>query len=53
MLALLETARGPVQMVLFLDRPGRPYQAAYEMRLIDGVWHINGVYRQPVPSIGS
>ncbi len=53
MLALAETAGGPVQIVLFQDREGRFFEAAYEMQLIDGVWRINGVYLRALPGIGS
>ena len=53
MLALAETAAGPVQTVLFQDREGRLYEAAYEMQLIDGVWRINGVRLRALPGVGS
>ena len=53
MLALAETAAGPVQTVLFQDRDGRFFEAAYEMQLIDGVWRINGVYLRALPGVGS
>ena len=53
MLALAETAVGPVQTVLFQDRDGRLFEAAYEMQLIDGVWRINGVYLRALPGVGS
>ena len=53
MLDLRQTAMGPVQMVLFQDAQGRFYEAAYEMRLIDGVWRINGVYLRQSPALGS
>ncbi len=53
MLALAETAAGPVQKVLFQDREGRFFEAAYEMQLIDGVWRINGVYLRALPGVGS
>ncbi|MFQ5564865.1 MAG: DUF4864 domain-containing protein [Paracoccaceae bacterium] len=53
MLVLAETAAGPVQTVLFQDRQGRLFEAAYEMQLIDGVWRINGVTLRALPGIGS
>ncbi len=53
MLALAETDIGPVQTVLFQDRNGRLFEAAYEMRLIDGAWRINGVYLRALPGVGS
>ncbi len=53
MLALAETAAGPVQTVLFQDREGRFFEAAYQMQLIDGVWRINGVYLRALPGVGS
>ncbi len=53
MLALAETAAGPVQTVLFQDREGRFFEAAYQMQLIDGVWRINGVYLHALPGVGS
>jgi hypothetical protein len=53
MLALTETDIGPVQTVLFQDRNDRLFEAAYEMRLIDGVWRINGVYLRALPGVGS
>ena len=52
MLALAETDIGPVQRVLFQDRNGRLFEAAYEMRLIDGVWRINGVYLRALLAAG-
>ena len=52
MLALAETAAGLAQTVLFQDREGRLYEAAYEMQLIDGVWRINGVSLRALPGIG-
>ena len=53
MLALAETATGPVQTVLFQDRGGRFFEAAYQMQLIDGVWRINGVTLRALPGVGS
>ena len=53
MLDLRQTEMGPVQMVLFQDAQGRFYEAAYEMRLIDGVWRIDGVYLRQSPGVGS
>jgi len=53
MLDLVETAEGPVQVVLFQDRQGRFHEAAYEMRLIGGVWRIDGVWLRPSPGVGS
>jgi len=53
MLDLVETARGPVQKVLFQDRQGRFYEAAYEMVQVDGVWRIDGVYLRPVAGAGA
>ncbi len=53
MLALAQTSAGPVQTVLFQDREGRLFEAAYEMQLIDGVWRINGVTLRALPGLGS
>jgi hypothetical protein len=53
MLDLVETARGPVQKVMFQDRQGRFYEAAYEMVLVDGVWRIDGVYLRPAAGVGA
>jgi hypothetical protein len=53
MLDLVETARGPVQKVMFQDRQGRFYEAAYEMVLVDGVWRIDGVYLRPAAGVGT
>lgn len=53
MLDLTETAGGPVQKVLVEDQAGRLYEAAYEMRLIDGRWRINGVYLRTLPAVGA
>jgi hypothetical protein len=53
MLALIDTAAGPVQKVLMQDRAGRFFEAAYEMQLVDGVWRINGVYLRALPGVGS
>lgn len=53
MQALVDTAAGPVQKVLMQDGAGRLYEVAYEMRLIDGIWRINGVYLRKLPDLGS
>ena len=53
MLALLETATGRIQLVLFEDRAGRFFEAVYDMRRIDGVWRINGVYLRAPRAAGS
>jgi len=53
MLALLETATGRIQIVLFEDREGRLFEAVYDMRQIDGVWRINGVYLRALLAAGS
>jgi hypothetical protein len=53
MLDLVQTARGPVQRVMFQDRQGRFYEAAYEMVLVDGVWRIDGVYLRPAAGVGA
>ena len=53
MLALIETATGRIQLVLFQDRKGRLFEAGYEMQLIDGVWRINGVSLRALPGVGS
>jgi hypothetical protein len=39
--------------VLFQDREGRLFEAAYGMQLIAGVWRINGVYLRALPGVGS
>lgn len=52
MLGLAQTPRGPVQKVLVEDRDGRLYEAAYEMREVDGAWRINGVYLRPLDGTG-
>jgi hypothetical protein len=53
MLALIETATGWIQIVLFEDREGRLFEAVYDMRQIDGVWRINGVYLRALLAAGS
>jgi len=53
MLALIETTTGQIQTVLFQDRDGRLFEAAYDMRRLDGVWRINGVYLRAWPGAGS
>jgi hypothetical protein len=53
MLDLVETARGAVQKVLFQDRQGRYFEAAYQMIQIDGVWRIDGVYLRPAAGVGA
>ena len=53
MLDLVETARGPVQTVLFQDRQGRYFEAAYEMVQVNGVWRIDGVYLRPAAGVGT
>ena len=52
MLALIETATGRIQLVLFEDRAGRFFEAVYDMRRIDGVWRINGVYLRALLAAG-
>ena len=53
MLALTATDAGPVQTVLFQDRNGSLFEAAYAMRLVDGVWRIDGVYLRALPGVNS
>ena len=53
MQALIKTATGRIQLVLFEDREGRLFEAVYDMREIDGVWRINGVYLRTLPAAGS
>jgi hypothetical protein len=53
MLALADTSGGPVQTVLFQDREGRLFEAAYQMQLIDGIWRINGVLLRTLPGVSS
>jgi hypothetical protein len=53
MLALIETATGRIQIVLFEDREGRLFEAVYDMQQIDGVWRINGVYLRALLAAGS
>ena len=53
MLALLETTTGRIQIVLFQDREGRLFEAVYDMRRIDRVWRINGVYLRALLAAGS
>lgn len=52
MLDLSETPAGPVQIVLFEDQAGRLHEAAYLMRLVDGVWRIAGVRLSSPPATG-
>ncbi len=52
MLGLAETPAGPVQIVLFEDRAGVLHEAAYLMRLVDGVWRIAGVRLSSPPAPG-
>ena len=52
MLALIETATGRIQIVLFENREGRLFEAVYDMRRIDGVWRINGVYLRALLAAG-
>lgn len=51
--ALVEDAGGLRQIVTFLDRSGRWHEAEYEMRLIDGLWRINGVRMRELPGLSS
>ena len=44
---------GFVQTVMFEDAAGRFWLADYEMRLIDGVWRINGVSLREMPQFGA
>lgn len=53
MLALTDISGGPLQRVLFQDREGRLFEAAYQMQLIGGVWRINGVLLRPLPGVSS
>ena len=53
MLGLIEAAPGRIQLVLFQDRAGRLFEAVYDMRRIDGVWRINGVYLRAPRAAGS
>lgn len=53
MLDLVETAEGPVQIVLFEDRAGRLHEAAYLMREVDGAWRIAGVRLSALPGVGA
>ena len=53
MLALIETASGQIQLVLFEDRVGRSFEALYDMRRIDEVWRINGVYLRALLAAGT
>lgn len=46
-------ADGFVQTVLFEDAQGRLFLADYEMRLVDGVWRINGVALRELPGMGA
>ncbi|MEM7268691.1 MAG: DUF4864 domain-containing protein [Pseudomonadota bacterium] len=47
---LVETPRGPMQTMFFVDQEGRAYVADYLMQQIDGVWRINGVQIRPAES---
>ncbi|MEM6932267.1 MAG: DUF4864 domain-containing protein, partial [Pseudomonadota bacterium] len=42
-----------VQIVMFEDKQGDLFEAAYEMQLIDGAWRINGVQLRRLPGISS
>ncbi|HUS54026.1 MAG TPA: DUF4864 domain-containing protein [Thermohalobaculum sp.] len=53
MLGLVDTSGGPVQNVMFQDRGGRLFEAAYQMQMVDGVWRINGVVLRAYPGVGS
>ena len=53
MLKLGQSDGRTVQYVLFEDQSGRLHEAAYEMKLIDGEWRINGVYLREVPGVGT
>lgn len=44
---------GFVQTVMFEDAQGRLFLADYEMRLVDGVWRINGVSLRELPGMGA
>ena len=45
MLGLANATGGPVQKIMFA--------AAYEMRLIGGIWRINGVFLRALPGASS
>jgi hypothetical protein len=53
MLGLANATGGPVQKVMFEDREGQLFEAAYEMQLIGGVWRINGVFLRALPGVSS
>ena len=50
---LVETAQGPVQVVLFEDLGGRFHEAGYLMQEVDGQWRINGVKLRRLPEVGA
>jgi len=52
MLALIETATGQIQLVLFEDRKGRLFEAVYDMKQFDGAWRIDGVYLRALLAAG-
>lgn len=52
-LKIVETASGPVQVVLFEDQSGRLHEAGYLMQQIDGIWRINGVKLRAVEGVGT
>ena len=47
---LIETPRGLLQTMIFVDQQGRLYIADYLMQEIDGQWRINGVQIRPAAS---
>ena len=49
---LVEIDFGPVQVVLFEDAAGGLHEAGYLMRLVDGVWRIDGVQLRRLPQLG-
>ncbi|MEM9783477.1 MAG: DUF4864 domain-containing protein [Pseudomonadota bacterium] len=48
-----ETPSGPIQVVTFLDGAGVSWEAAYQMRMIDGTWRIAGVSLKRLPGFST
>ena len=50
---IIETAQGPVQLVIIEDQSGQMHEAGYLMTEIDGIWRINGVHVREMPGVGA
>jgi len=53
MIDILDTAKGPKQIVSLQDAQGRFFHAVYEMRLIGDTWRIDGVSLRQSAEVGS